>query len=110
MTYKQGDTYPTLRATLTDAAGAAVDLTDATVVLRMVNSAGINVIDDAAVLITNATAGEVEYQWTELDTATPGVFRAEFHAEIFGGGLVSFPNDSYIIIEILPALAEAVAV
>ncbi len=105
MTIKKGDTYPTLRATLTDSAGVPVDLTGASVTFRMVDAVGEQVIADAAVAITNPAAGEVEYAWQVADVDTPGEYRGEFHAVLFGGALVTFPNDAYLYIRILDSLA-----
>jgi hypothetical protein len=104
MTIKQGETYPPFSATLADAAGMAVDLTGAAVTLRMSDAYGMNVIDDAAMTITDAAAGKVEREWLETETDTPGVFFAEIWVEL-DGARTPYPNQSYVIVEILPAVA-----
>lgn len=107
MTIKQGDTYPPVRATLTDYSGTAIDLTDATVTFRMVDANGNTVIAAGACTITNAATGEVQYQWAEADTDTPGRFRAEFVVEFSGGAIATVPNSNYIIVEIVRNLYVA---
>lgn len=105
MTIMQGETYPPFMATLTDDTGAAVNLTGATVKLRMANASnGINVINDAAVTVTDEAAGTVEYDWQAGDVDTPGLYFATVWVTT-DDGLTPYPNNSYIVVEILPALA-----
>lgn len=78
LTIRRGDSYP-IPFTLTDAAGAALDLTDCTVVLTV--SAEAEPEDDTAqvcqvegVLADDPTTGQVSFTPTPTDTATPGEY------------------------------------
>lgn len=103
-TIKQGDTKPSLVATLQDANGA-VDLTNATSVTLHMRSAGsmTNTVS-AAVTITNRAAGAVSYQWQAVDTATAGSYYAEFEVVWNDGTIETFPDTGNLWIQIVPDL------
>ena len=92
-----------IQATLTDGAGAVVDLTSATVrfLMRAKNATSAKVA--AAATIVNAAGGVVKYTWTGTDTDTAGRYLAEFEVTI-GGKKQSFPNDRYIDVVVLKDL------
>lgn len=108
---KEGDTSPSITATLQDAAGNAVDLTQATEVkfhmaLRpepgeVHGTAKVSADADKV----DATNGEVRYDWAATDTDTPGIYDAEWRVTWTGGRIESFPQDGYRIIEIKERLA-----
>ena len=103
ITLKQGDTWPPLKATLQQANGTAINLTEATVRLMVINRQGTEIIDHAAA-ITNAISGQVQYDWHTSDTANAGIFRGEFEVTFAGGAIVTVPNNGYFEIQILSQL------
>lgn len=101
LTVKTGDTHPPITATLTDSAGA-VDLTTADSV-RFVMKSGATVVEGACT-VTNAVAGEVEYDWAAGDTDVAGTYEVEFEVTWNVGEIETFPNDGYKEIELLADL------
>lgn len=82
LTVRRGDSYP-LPFTLTDPAGAPLDLTDCTVVFTVSAEAApeddtAQVCQVAGVLGDDPTTGAVSFTPTTADTATVG----EFHYDI----------------------------
>lgn len=113
--FKTGDTWPPYRSTLTDAAGAPVDLTDATV--RFVLKAADAGPDDLPIIEGDETGpgggplddtGQVEYAWAYTETdALAGHYRAE-HVVTFPGGTVRrFPTVGWDRVYFYPALDPA---
>jgi len=98
---KQNDTSPSLRATLKDGDEVPIDLTGATVRfhLRQIGSTTVTVDADATVILPE-TAGIVQYDWDNGDTATVGSYQAEFEVTFAGGAVETFPNNGYIRVEI----------
>lgn len=92
---KKNDTSPSLLATLQDGNGAAIDLTGASVrfLMRQIGSSAVKV--DAAMTVTDASAGSVRYDWQAGDTDTSGSYQVEFEVTYAGGGIETFPNDGY---------------
>ena len=101
---KQNDTSPSMLATLQDANGVAVDLSDATVNFYMGNING-NVADSIATIV-DAEAGQVRYDWVALDTSDSGMYQAEFEVVFIGGTKETFPNNDYISVVIKPDLQD----
>ena len=95
---KQNDTKPSLSVQLLSD-GSAVDLTGAMVKFHM------GTIIDAAATIVNAATGNVKYNWAVGDTATAGKFNAEFEVTFSDGTVETFPNDGYLLINIMEELA-----
>ena len=82
LTVRRGDSYP-LPFTLTDPAGAPLDLTDCTVVLTVSAEAApeddtAQVCQVAGVLADDPTTGAVTFTPTTADTSTPG----DYHYDI----------------------------
>ena len=103
---KSGDTKPDLTATLLDANGAAVDITGAAVKFSMKQLGKSSAkISKAAVTIVLATAGTVKYVWGASNTDTPGEFEGEFEVTFGDSTVLTFPNDGYFTIEMLPQIA-----
>ena len=98
---KQNDTVPSLRATLKNGSGDAVDLIDATVNFHMRTLGGTTVKTDAASTVVNASAGIVQYNWIADDTDTIGSYQAEFEVTYSDGTIETFPNNGYIRVEII---------
>lgn len=100
---KQGDLLPIMTATLADAHSDPVDLTGATVTLRMSNRAtGENKISSGSCVVVDATAGAVSYAWVSGDTDTAADYDAEFRATFLGGKRETFPNDTDLLIRVVP--------
>ena len=102
---KKGDTNNVLEATLRDVNGVVVNLTGATVVFSMMNAASTVKVSLAACTIVTAAAGLVSYAWVAADVNTAGTYRGEFQVTYSGGGIQTFPNDSYIEVEITADVA-----
>ena len=102
---KQNDTSPFISATLKDADGNAIDLTSTTIRfhMRVIGSSTATV--DAAATIINEEAGTCKYEWQAADTATAGSYHAEFEVTYTDGNIETFPNNDYIQVEILGAIA-----
>lgn len=91
---KQGDTRTALKATLLNAAGAAVDLTGCTVRFKM----GCSIDREAQKL--DAETGKVLVVFESADVANPGIYRAEFAVTHPDGRVEKFPNSGHITIMI----------
>lgn len=101
---KSGDTTPVITATLTDANGAAVNLTGATVRFVMKKGGTATPKVAAAATVVSAVAGTVSYTWTGANTDTPGIYSACWEVTFSGGTIQTFPNAGYTSVAILPDL------
>jgi hypothetical protein len=102
---KENDTVPSIRATLQNGSGNAVDLIDATVRFHMRAIGGNSAAVDAAATVVNAASGLVQYDWEAADTADVGSFQAEFEVTYSDGTVETFPSDGYIRVEIIDDIA-----
>jgi uncharacterized protein YfaS (alpha-2-macroglobulin family) len=102
-TIKQSDTSPSIRATLQNASGVAVNLNGATVRFHMKSVDGTLVID-RAMTITTAASGIVTYNWQAGDTSTAGTYFAEFEVTYSDLSVETFPNTGNLPIVITPEL------
>ena len=94
---KRNDDQPTLDVALRDDKNRPVDVTGASVVFNMRNTADDTTkISGASVTVLAASKGEVRYSWTTTNTNTAGNFEAEFQVTFSDGGVQTFPNDGYI--------------
>ncbi len=75
LTLKTNDTYPALKATLSDLNGP-VPLNGATVTVVLKGSAGGLIVGNCTII--NANEGIVSYQWEEGDTAVADTYEVEF--------------------------------
>ena len=98
---KQNDTAPSLRATLLDGDGNPVNLSGSTVRfhMRLLGQTAI-VVNQSATLI-DAANGIAQYNWVAADTDTIGSYQAEFQVTYSDGAIETFPNDSYIRVDII---------
>ena len=92
---KQGDTAPAFTATLTDGAGAAINLTGATALFLMKNRKTRELVVSAAATITGATTGKVSYAWAAGDTDIPGGYDVEIQITFSDSTIETFPNGDY---------------
>ena len=97
---KQNDTVPSIRATLKNGSGNAVDLASTTIRFHMRALGGTSAKVDAAASIINANTGIVQYDWDAADTDTVGSYQAEFEVTYSDSTVETFPNNWYILIKI----------
>lgn len=102
---KQNDTSPTMLATLQNASGSAIDLTGATVRFYMRPVGSTNTTVNALATVVTAASGIVRYSWIAANTATIGSYQAEFQVTYADAAVETFPNDSYISVEIIDDIA-----
>lgn len=94
---KRGDTAPALRLVLEP---ATVDLTGATVQFQMRPKGGTISVDRTAAVITATGTPTVQYTWQASDTATAGLYEAEFRVTYDDGAIETFPNNGYIAVRV----------
>jgi hypothetical protein len=97
---KQGDTLPIFTATVLDENGDVVDLTGASVQLVIRNLSSSSPAVNAAVEITDPSAGEIEYAWESPDTAVADLYMGSLVVSPESGGQFTYPNDGYLSIAI----------
>jgi hypothetical protein len=98
---KQNDTTRSVTDTLL-LGEAPINLTGATVVLVLKRKGG-EVIRKSAT-ITDAPSGKVSCALGANETSQPEQFQAEWEVTLNGGGIITVPDDSYHIIQVLPDL------
>ena len=104
---KEGDTSPAIQYQLQDEDGDAIVLTGITnlrFIMSLPGAATAKVSSALAagfVSVVNATTGIVKYLWQTGDTDTRGLYRAEWEVTYSDGTVETFPNDSYIWVEVL---------
>lgn len=91
--HKRHDTYPVLTATLSDAAGTAVDVSGATIkfIMRKVGETEPTV-NAAMTFVTDGTNGQVKYTWQTGDTEDAGLYYCEYQVTYAGGEVQTFPT------------------
>lgn len=104
---KAGDTLPVIQATLLDARKRPIPLTGATVEFQMKPLIeGSDGALAAAADVVDVTDGIVKYEWEDGDTDVDGPYAAQFVITFGDGRVETVPNDSYLDVVILPALAS----
>ena len=99
---KQNDTAPSLDAILHDDRGRSVNLTGATLVFHLRDTADDSVkVSAGIVTVLSATRGEVRYNWSAANTDTAGSYEGEFQVTLSSGGIQTYPNNGYINIIML---------
>jgi hypothetical protein len=109
---KRHDTAPVFTATLTDSAGAVVDLTGATAVFHMRDESDSSLkIDSGAMTGPGGGAldatGVVEYPWVVGDTDRAGLFFAEVEVTYPSSRVQTFPVTGYDKVHIFGDLDDA---
>jgi len=102
---KQNDTAPILAATLKDADEVAVNLTGSSVRFHMREVGSTTSKVDADAVLVDASGGQVKYTWAADDTDTIGSYQAEFEVTFGDGSVETFPNNGYVLIEIIDDIA-----
>jgi transcriptional/translational regulatory protein YebC/TACO1 len=98
ITLKKNDTKDNIKATLSNESGP-VDLTGATVRFLM-SRRGIVKVDRQA-QIKDAAAGIVWMVFENGDTDETGLFQSEFEVTFPDARIETFPNDGFILINII---------
>lgn len=101
---KVGDTSP---AILVELSPSDVDVSGASVVFNMWDRRTKTVkIDRAAATIVAASGpAQLSYAWAVEDTDTEDTFEAEFEVTYVDGSVETFPNDSYIRVNVKSDIA-----
>lgn len=103
ITIGEGDTAPKISAVLKDAVGNPVDLTGATVTIQIQDDDDTAArITDSVTILSPATDGAVEYDWSPPSPLVPGRYRVRFKATLAGGKRMSFPNDRTYRLDVTP--------
>ncbi len=98
---RQGDTYPALASTILDPSLNVLNLTGATVTLAMrALTSNAQVALTGAASIVSPSAGTVQFVFSAADTATAGLFMAEWHITLSGGQTYTWPNDGYLTVSV----------
>lgn len=115
-TMQAHDRLPVIRGNA-KSAGKPIDLTTAQSVKFIMRSAddswrpifaGAAKVNAAAVIVTPATSGDLEYQWAVGDAATPGMYVGQFQIIWTAGSKPqTVPTESYITIQINADLDDA---
>ena len=113
LNFKEGDTLPAVADTILDREGDPVDLTGASVRFYMEyvgddddGEEGDTLVVNAAATVTDATAGEVAYQLQASDTARTGRHEAEWVVTTSGGGTLTYPRSTNLVIDVAEPLAR----
>lgn len=101
---KRHDLYPPIEATLTDADGVAVDLTNASVSMHM-KRVGSSITVTKSMEIVEATEGTIKYDWVNGDTDIAGVYEVEFEITFANSKPLTIPIDGYEQFNIVEDLA-----
>lgn len=114
-TIKQGDRLPALTMLLESIApGAgpvAVDLTGCTVKLVMAlrkDPTQVTIVG-VGTIVGSPTLGTVSYTWGASDTATAGIYDAEWHVTNGSGLRQKVPTNGFFTIYVEPGLSETTA-
>ena len=97
-----GDTAPSVVGTLTDAAGAPIDLTNTTVRFQMRLSSEARLAVDASAVITSTTGGLVRYDWATHDLDVAGDYVARWRILSTTGGTVEHTDPANTITVAVP--------
>lgn len=100
---KVADTRPIIQGTLTDGAGAAVNVTGATIVLATKHQESGSTAAFTGAIVT-ATSGIVNYTFAASELDTVGFYDAEWQVTFSAGVVNSYPNTGYFLIQVVDDL------
>jgi hypothetical protein len=98
---KSGDTSPALLWQI----DPPVNLAGATVRFNMRVPGAAVVVNRAAASVAALPDPTLRYDWSAPDTATPGLFEAEFEVTYADGKVETWPNEGYIAVHIWDDIA-----
>lgn len=103
----EDDDNPAIQTTITDADGNAIDLSGYTTYfnLRPFRGSTASILQGATTYPNTGTDGVVRYSWATVDTATPGVYEAEWTVYSGSTRLFTAPNDGYDTVVMKTAIA-----
>jgi len=102
-TIKQGDTFPTLVATLKDPSGQPVNLSNSTITFKMVDVTGVVKVSAPATGI-DPSNGRVSYSWSTQDTEDFGDYKAVFEVTNQQNKKETYPNTQPLAVMIVKGL------
>lgn len=98
---KQDDTQPAMKVRLKDASGNPVCLTGATVQVAIQHYSKPVIKFLRSAYVADASTGEVWLIWLPEETQVTGLYRIEFRVTYQDGNRETFPNDGYLLVNIL---------
>lgn len=105
---KQNDTRPILFRYLIQTVNGATSPVDVTSVgsigFKMRHTSAPLVVVAGLASIVTVSSAYVAYKWATLDTATIGIYNAEYQMTYTDAGVETTPNDGYFSIEIVDDL------
>ena len=103
LTVKREDDYPTLEATLTDADGEVIDLSDPGISTIEVHADHVETgtaVINATATVVDAPAGKVEYPLNKTETAREGRHYLEFVIQYTDGRTRTVPQSGYYYLDV----------
>lgn len=108
VTMKQHDTRPVLTRYLIQTVNGATSPFDLTGVgsigLLMRHTSALAVVVNGVASVVTVSSAYIAYKWATNDTATTGIYNAEYQVSYTDGGVETVPNDGYFSIEIVDDL------
>lgn len=108
VTMKQHDTRPVLTRYLIQTVNGATSPVDLTLVgsigLLMRHSTAPGVLVSGLASVVTVSSAYIAYKWATNDTATTGIYNAEYQLTYTDAGVETVPNDSYFSVEIVDDL------
>ena len=101
ITIKQDDTQPAMKVRLKDSAGNPANLTGASVQVAIQHYSQPAIKFNRDAYIADAVTGEVWLIWQPEETQVTGLYRIEFRVTYQDGNRETFPNDGYLMVNIL---------
>jgi hypothetical protein len=107
-TIKQHDTRPVLTRYLIQTVNGATSPVDLTAVssvgFKMRNTSAQTVLVTGIASVVTISSAYIAYKWAVNDTATNGIYNAEYELTYSDGGVETVPNGSYFSIEVVDDL------
>lgn len=98
---KKGDTLPILRIVFLNDDGSPINLAGYSILFKYRLKQDNSTIVTRNAVIEDAVNGIAQYSWNNEDTSSLGVYIGEFIIISPSGKESSFPEDTYIIFEII---------
>lgn len=101
---KRNDTAPSFAATLKDSAGAVINLTGAAALFLMRDPRARTLKVSGAMVVVDASAGKVRYDWAVGDTDRAAVYQVEVQVTFSDATVETFPNGTHHRLEVVKDL------